>query len=33
MYINPVLVGIIGTLFVEFAIFITFGVIHSMKNK
>lgn len=33
MIINPVLVGIVGTLFVEMAIFIVAGIVHAIKNK
>ena len=33
MYINPVLVGVLGTLLVEFAAFVIYGVISTAKKK
>ena len=33
MYINPVLVGVLGTLLVELIVFVVVGVVSSIKKK
>lgn len=33
MYINPVVVGIVGTLLVEVAIFMAIGIYYDLKKK
>ena len=33
MYINPVVVGIVGTLLVEVAICMAIGIYHDLKKK